>query len=93
MRTYDNIQKVTAGQEYGYTTGFLLGYPYLKERCNLIAIDFSKQRALDGDPKAIQEIGFIANLDQDRNTPIFDGNLLLMETTRNEGKEPILDFS
>ena len=30
----------------------------------MIAIDFSKQQALDGDPKAIQQINFTANLDR-----------------------------
>ena len=28
MRTYDNIQKITTGQEDGYTTDYLLDYPY-----------------------------------------------------------------
>ena len=29
----------------------------------MIVIDLSKQQALDSDPKAIQQIGFTANLD------------------------------
>ena len=37
----------------------------------MIAIDSSKQQALDADPKAIQQINFTANLDQDGNTTIF----------------------
>ena len=31
----------------------------------MIAIDLSKQQELDADPKAIQQINFIANLEQD----------------------------
>ena len=31
----------------------------------MIAIDFSKQKALDTDPKSTQEINFTANLDQE----------------------------
>ena len=31
----------------------------------MIAIDLSKQQALDVDPKAIQQIDFTANLDRD----------------------------
>ena len=49
------------------------------------AIDFRKQQALNADPKAIQQISFTGNLDQDRNTPMF----IIFEET----KETILDFS
>ena len=43
----DKIQKITNGQGDDYTTGFLLNYPYFKEYDKLIAIDLSKQQALD----------------------------------------------
>ena len=36
----------------------------------MIAIDLSKQQALDADPKAIQQINFTANLDRANNTRI-----------------------
>ena len=55
MRAYDNIQKIATGQGYDYTTCYLLDYPYFKENYKLIATDLSKQRALDADPKAIQQ--------------------------------------
>ena len=51
----------------------------------MIAIDLSKQQALDADPKAIQQINFTANLDRDGNTRMF----FIIE----EAKESILDFS
>ena len=37
----------------------------------LIAIDLSKQEALDTDPKAIQQINFTGNWDQDENRTMF----------------------
>ena len=37
----------------------------------MIAIDLSKQQALDADPIAIQQINFAANLDRDENTTMF----------------------
>ena len=37
----------------------------------MIAVDFIKQRALDTDPKAIQQINFTANLDQQGNKNVF----------------------
>ena len=52
--TYDNIKNVAIGQVDYYTAGCLLDYPYFKENDNLIAIDLSKQQAIDADLKAIQ---------------------------------------
>ena len=37
----------------------------------MIAIDLSKQLALDADPTAIQQINFTANLDRAGNTAMF----------------------
>ena len=51
--TYENIRKVATGQRDDYTTGCLLGYNYFKKYYKMIAVDLSKQQALDADPKAI----------------------------------------
>ena len=69
--TYKNIRKITTGKEDDYTTGCLLDYSYFKENYKMIAIDLSKQQALDADPRAIQQINFTANLDRDGNTTMF----------------------
>ena len=37
----------------------------------MIAVDLSKQQALDADPSAIQQINFTANLDRAGNTRIY----------------------
>ena len=37
----------------------------------MIAIDLSRQQALDADPRAIQQINFTANLDRAGNTRIY----------------------
>ena len=37
----------------------------------MIAIDLSKQQALDADPKAIQQINFTVNLDRAGHTRFF----------------------
>ena len=39
-----------------YTTGCLLDYQYFKDHYNLIAVDLSKQKKLDADSRAIQQI-------------------------------------
>ena len=66
-----------------YITDCLLDYPYFKENYKIIAIDLSKQQALDVDPRAIQQINFAANLDRAGNTTIF----FIIE----EAKETVLD--
>ena len=51
----------------------------------MIAVDLSKQQALDVDPRAIQQINFTANLDRAGNTRV----CFILE----EAQETILDFS
>ena len=83
--TYENIRKIATGQGDDYTTGCLLDYSYVADTYKMIAVDLSKQQALDSDPRAIQQINFTANLDRAGNTRFY----LILE----EAKETILDFS
>ena len=64
IRTYDNIQTNATGQGDDYTTGSLLDYNYFNNYYKMIAIEWIKQEALDGYPKALQQINFTGNLDQ-----------------------------
>ena len=66
--TYENIRKICTGFGDDYTTGCLLDYPYFKDSYKIIAVDLSKQQALDADPRAIQQINFTAKLDRPGNT-------------------------
>ena len=36
----------------------MLDYPYFKDNYKLIAVDLSKQKALDADPRAVEQIVF-----------------------------------
>ena len=45
--TYGNVRKIFTGQGDDYTTGCLLDYTYFKKYYEMIAIDLSKQQALD----------------------------------------------
>ena len=62
--TYDNIRKIAIGYGGDNTTGCLLDYPYFLDTYKMIAVDLSRQQALDADPRAIQQINFTANLDR-----------------------------
>ena len=51
----------------------------------MIAVDLSKQQALDADPKAIQQINFTANLERVGNIRFY----FILE----EAKETVFEFS
>ena len=70
--TYKNIRKVATGEGDDYTTCCLLDYAYFKNYYKMIAVDLSKQQALDADPKAIQQINFKASLDRNRRQNKFN---------------------
>ena len=67
---YENIGKVAADQRDDYVTGCLLDYPYFKDSYKMIAIDLSKQNALNSDSTANQ-INFTANVDRADATRIY----------------------
>ena len=85
MITYENITKTATGQGDDYTTGCPLDYNYFNSYHKMIVIDLSKQRALDANTKAIQQIKFTGDLDQAVGATVFS----IIE----EVKETILDFS
>ena len=55
-KTCENIRKIYTGQGDGYTTGFLLDYSYFKENYQMIAIDLSKQQALNADQEQFNKL-------------------------------------
>ena len=85
LETYENIRRITTGKGDDYTTGCLLDYSYFKENYKMIAIDLSKQQALDADPRAIQQINFTANLEREGNTTMF--------FITEQAKETVFEFS
>ena len=61
----------------------MLDYNYFKEHYKMIAIDLSKQQELNFDPKAIKQINFTGNWENQSTT------FFIIE----EAKEAVLDFS
>ena len=62
IKRYGGIRKLTTGQGDNYTTGCLLDYDYIKNCYRLKVVDLNKQKELDADPKAIQQIEFVEQL-------------------------------
>ena len=63
--------KITPGHGDDFTTGCLIDYNYLITHYKMIAIDESKEKTLDADPKARQQINFSGNLRGPNNMVIF----------------------
>ena len=82
IEKYRKLKKVMIGKEEDYTTGSLLDYNYFDKHYKLVAVDLSKQKELDADPRAIQQIEFKYMLGA--NSTIY----WLLE----ESKESILEF-
>ena len=62
IKQYDKVTKVSTRQDDDYTTGCSLDFDYFEKNYRLIAADFSKQKALDADSRAIQQIIFTGTL-------------------------------
>ena len=84
IKQYDEIRKISTGQGDDYTTGCLLDFAYFKKNYRLIAIDLSKQKPLDTDPKAMQQIVFTGQA---------PNNTIRIYYILEQSKEPILEFA
>ena len=62
IKQYDEIRKISTGQGDDYTAGCLLDFAYFEKNYKLIAADLSKQKALDADSKAIQQVIFTGKI-------------------------------
>ena len=60
IEKYRELKKVMIGKGEDYTTGTgsLLDFNYFDKHYKLVAVDLSKQKELDADPRAIQQIEF-----------------------------------
>ena len=88
IKQYDEVRKISTGQGDDYTAGCLLDYSYFRKNYRLIADNLSKQKALDADSRAIQQIIFSGKIKATvANTRI------VMFYVLEKSKETILEFS
>ena len=62
IKQYEEVRKISIGKGDDYTTDCLLDYTYFKDNYKLIAVDLSKQKALDADSRGIQQIIFTGKM-------------------------------
>ena len=86
IKQCDEVRKVSAGQGDDYTTGCLLDYAYLKDNYKRNAVDLNKQKALDANPRAIQQIVFQGDVGGENNTKI------RLYTILEKSTETVLEF-
>ena len=72
IKSYDEIRKIASGKDY----------QYFKDHYQLIAVDLSKQKELDADPRTIQEMEFYGMLNT--NSQVC--------TVLEKSKETVLEF-
>ena len=58
IEKYRELKKVMIGKGEDCTTGSSLDYNYFDKHYKLVAVDLSKQKELDADPRAIQQTEF-----------------------------------
>ena len=88
IKQYDEVRKVSTGQGDDYTTGCLLDFAYFENNYRLLAADLSKQKALDADSRAIQQIIFTGKIKStEANTRVIIYYIL------EQSKETKLEFS
>ena len=58
IEKYRELKKVMIGKGEDYTTGSLFDFNYFDKHYKLVAVDLSKQKELNEDPRAIQQIEF-----------------------------------
>ena len=66
MKQYDEVRKISTGKFDDYTTGCLLGFAYFEKKKIIIIITaagLNKQKGLDADSRAIQQIIFTRHAD------------------------------
>ena len=86
LKQYDELRKFSTEHVDYYTTESLLDYLYFKDNYWLIVVILSKQKTLDADPRAIQQILFQGVVGGDDNTKI------RLYTILEKSKETALEF-
>ena len=83
IKQYNEVRKISTARGDDYTTGCLLDFTYFEKNYKLIAADLSKQKALNADPRTIQQIIFTGKANEN----------IVVYYILKQLKETILQFS
>ena len=90
FKKHEELRKVMTARGEDYTTGYLLDYYYWKNNYKLICCDLSKQKVLDSNPKANQQVEFVYKLGDDNDNNQVNAQIL---TVLEKEKEATLEFT
>ena len=90
FKKYKELRKVMTGRGEDYATGSLLDYDYWKNNYKLICCDLNKQKVLESNQKANQQVEFVYKLDNTRAAPGTNAQILTVLEKETEIK---LEFS
>ena len=88
VKQYDEMRKKSTGQGDDYTTCCLLDFAYFEKNYRLLAADLSKQKALDADSRAIQQIIFTGKI----KAAVANARVVIFHILE-KSKETVLEFS
>ena len=88
IKKFNEVRKISTGRVDDYTTGCLLDFAYFEKNDRLIAADLSKQKALDADSRAIQQIIFTGKI-----KAAADNTRVIIYYILEQSKETILEFA
>ena len=88
IKPYDEVRKISTGQDDDYTTGCLLVYSYFRKSYRLLAADLSKKKSLEADSRSIQQIIFTGKI----KAAVAKTRIIIFYVLE-KSKETILEFS
>ena len=88
IKQYDEVRKISTGQGGDYATGCLLNFAYFEKNYRFIAVDLSKQKFLDADSRAIEQIIFTGKIKSKANN-----TRVIIYYILEQSKEKIQQFS
>ena len=88
VKQYDEVRKISTGKGDDCTTGCLLDFAYFEKNYKIIAADLSKQKALDADSRAIQQIIFTGEI----KSTVANTRVIIFYVLE-KSKETTLEFS
>ena len=93
IKRYEEIRKLTIGQEEDYIIECLLDYDYIKNHYRLTAADLSRQKESDDDPKAIHQIEFVGQLKNPDDSVVANESMFVLTILEKNQRNEIKIFS
>ena len=83
VKQYGELRKTSTRQSDDYTTGYLLYFAYVEKSYRLSKVDLNKEKTLDADPRAFQQIIFTVKVSR----------AVIIYCILEKSNETILEFS